>query len=1142
MSQTRYIIVFLLSLFSFIDLKGQRNYAPNSVLSSGTWLKISADSAGIFKVSAELLKKGGITTPINSSTIRLFGNGGNVLPEANHVQVVDDLAENSILLFDGDDGKFEGQDYFLFYNSGPESWFFDSSLSKFQYRKNPYSNVAYYYVTVGNDSGKRIIASALLVDPKDTVSEFIDYYHYEKDQINFLKSGKEWYGEEFNAQSGVLEKKIIVPLTNLIPGSNFIFKSEVIGRSSLQSNLVSVSINGNLLASHTTLPVNASLIDPVASVSTLAQTEAINTSSMEVNYKFSPGSINAKAWLNYFEVEAKRALDMSGLPQLEFNRVSKLSGNNSISYAIKNPSSSLGIWDVSAIHTPLSIRVVITNGIARFSGRDSGVHKYIAFNPAATKVPKLVGIVKNQNLHAQQSTDMIIITDKAFVAQAERLASFHRMHNRLSVTVTEVSMVFNEFSSGSTDPTAIRNYVKMFYDRAGSEIRIMPKYLLLFGSASYVFKEETGSEKNKLPSYQSQSSLDPLTSYVTDDYYGFLDDSDDINNNLLIPQLDIGIGRIPARTVAQAKYAIDKIISYHEPTGFGSWRNEIALIADDEDYNIHLNDAEYHALEIIEKATEINLNKIYLDAFEQESGVAGNRYPEVIKQINKGINNGLLILNYSGHGGSARLAQESILDKTVISNWNNANKLPLFITATCDFAPFDDPSQFSLGEELLLGGSNGAIGLLTTTRLVFASSNRIINNNYFKFSLKRDSLGKYPSLGIALKEAKNFTVSSSGDYINARKFVLLGDPAMKLAMPDYGVKSTSINGKLFSSSADTLKALNKYQITGIVTKPGGTVAEDFNGFVYPVVYDKPMLVKTRGNDPQSIKVGFQSQQNVLYKGKVKVEKGRFTYDFIIPKDIEPEYGSSKISYYAENGIYDAAGADTELLTGGTGLLEKSDGFGPLLECYLDDSTFKNGKTVGQNPKLYVKINDASGINFSQLGIGHEMTATLDQDFRKTYFLNEFYKPIASGLTKGSITYPLPLIPEGNHQLEVRAWDVFNNSGTCKLEFKVLAEKKTNILSFGCYPNPVLNQATFNFSVTGLRGPAEVEIQIFTALGQQVKGIKKSLNLQADLVYEIVWDGFDSENASLESGLYYSKLFVKNSMGETQQKVLKIIKF
>ena len=594
--------------------------------------------------------------------------------------------------------------------------------------------------------------------------------------------------------------------------------------------------------------------------------------------------------------------------------------------------------------------------------------------------------------------------------------------------------------------------------------------------------------------------------------------------------------------MAQAKYAIDKIISYHEPAGFGSWRNEIALIADDEDYNIHLNDAEYHASEIIGKATEINVNKIYLDAFEQESGVAGNRYPDVVKEINKGVNNGLLVVNYSGHGGSARLAQESILDKIIISNWNNANKLPLFITATCDFAPFDDPSQFSLGEELLLGGSNGAIGLLTTTRLVFASSNRIINNNYFKFSLKRDSLGKYPSLGIALKEAKNFTVSSSGDYINARKFVLLGDPAMKLAMPDYGVRSTSINGKLFSSSADTLKALNKYQITGIVTKPGRAVAEDFNGFVYPVVYDKPMLVKTRGNDPQSIKVGFQSQQNVLYKGKVKVEKGRFIFDFIIPKDIEPEYGSTKISYYAENGMYDAAGADIELQTGGAGLQEKNDGMGPNLDCYLDDSTFKSGETVGQNPKLYVNMKDASGINFSQLGIGHEMTATLDQDFRKTYFLNEFYKPIASGLLKGSITYPLPLIPEGNHQLEVRVWDVFNNSGTCKLEFKVLAEKKTNILSFGCYPNPVLNQATFNFSVTGLTGPAEVEIQIFTALGQQVKGIRKSMNLQADLVNEIVWDGFDSENGRIEGGLYYCKLFIKNAVGETQQKVLKIIMF
>jgi hypothetical protein len=393
-----------------------------------------------------------------------------------------------------------------------------------------------------------------------------------------------------------------------------------------------------------------------------------------------------------------------------------------------------------------------------------------------------------------------------------------------------------------------------------------------------------------------------------------------------------------------------------------------------------------------------------------------------------------------------------------------------------------------------------------------------------------------------MKQAKNFTVANSGDYINARKFVLIGDPAMKLAMPDHRVRSTSINGKPFISTSDTLKSLNKYIITGEVLKPEGSLASDFNGYVYPVVYDKPLSVKTRGNDEQSLKVEFQSRQNILYKGKVKAQNGRFIFDFIVPKDIDPEYGTSKISYYAENGVYDAAGADVVIQTGGVGLKEQNDGKGPILECYLNDSTFKNGGIVGPNPIIKIKMYDSSGINFSQLAIGHEITATLDQDFRKTYFLNDFYEPVSLGSLKGMISYALANISTGDHQLEIRAWDVFNNSGTCKLNFKVVPITNTTILSFGCYPNPVVNQASFTFSVDGLTGPSEVSIEVFTGLGQQVKSIKKSMNIQPGILNEILWDGLDTDGLTLQKGLYFCRLTIKNSSGEIQQKLLKIIKF
>ena len=1140
MSYNKSIAVFFLSLAMFINAIGQRQYSQASVLSSGDWLKISVDSHGIYRVGADFLKQGGIEYVVNPSLIRLFGNGGSVLPKANKIEIIDDLAENAIAIFDGGDGKFDGQDYFLFYAPGPNRWQFDSTESSFKYQKNTYSRQAYYFINIGNIAGKRVAFSGELNSPKDSIVDFVDHYRHELDQLNFLKSGKEWYGEEFDALSGNAEKKIDIPLTSIVPGSIFVLNSELVGRSSIKNNLISVSINGKPFYEHVTAPVNSSLIDPVASVSRLSKSGIINASKMEVTFSFSPGSVNAKAWLNYIEVYSKRALDMKGISYLQFNRIASNNNGKTISFSIANSPPLIRVWDITSLYNPFSLRALTVNGVTRFNAIDSGVRNYIAFEPDLSKVPKLIGVVKNQNLHAQQSTDMIIVADKALLSQAERLASFHRAHDQMKVVVTDVGMVFNEFSSGSFDPTAIRNYIKMFYDRAGNNIASRPKYLLLLGPASYVYKEGPGSEKNNVPSFQSESSLDPLTSYVTDDYFGFLDDGDDIENTNRIPALDIGIGRIPARTLAQAKNVIDKIISYHAPTNFGSWRNETALIADDEDFNIHLNDAEFHATEITEKAPELNLNKLYFDAFQQESGIAGNRYPKVVEQINQHIEKGVLILNYSGHGGSTRLAQEDILNKPMIAKWNNKNKLPLFITATCDFAPFDDYSQFSLGEELLLGNLNGAIGLLTTTRLVFASSNRIINNNYLKYSLKRDSTGRHPSLGLALKEAKNFTVSNSGDYINARKFILLGDPAMKLAIPDYKIRSTSINGKPFLPTSDTLKSLNKYTITGEVLKPEGSLANDFNGYVYPVVYDKPLLIKTRGNDVQSLKVDFQSRQNILYKGKVKAQNGRFTFEFIIPKDIDPDYGSSKISYYAENGMYDAAGADLSIQTGGAGLTEKNDGVGPRLECYLNDSTFKNGGTVGPHPILKLKMYDSSGINFSELAIGHEITATLDQDFRKTYFLNNYFQPASSGSLKGIISYPFKSIPSGSHQLDVRVWDVFNNSGTCKLDFKVVPQTKTNILSFGCYPNPIISQATFTFAVDGLTGSSDIEIQVFTSLGQSVAAIKTSMILQAGHVNEIKWDGVGKDGLLLQRGLYYCKLIIKNEAGEIQQKLLKVI--
>jgi hypothetical protein len=1121
-------------------VSAQKQYAKESILSNGQWVKISVDKTGIYKIDVSMMQSMGFIGKINSEGIRLFGNGGEVLPESNKMIFSDDLIENSISVIDGGDGFFDGNDYILFYACGPNHWKFDSSASKFNYSKNYYSTSSYYYVTTGNSKGKRISTANAPLSANRIVDEFDEHIHHELDSINFLKSGKEWYGEEFNEQAGVTQKNFNYSFNGLNKSRSFSFYSEVIGRSASTPNKINVLINGQPLFEHTTQPLIGTLIEQVANSSKLYGSGVFNLNKLDISYRFTPGSVNAKAWLNSFDLFFRRPLDMQGLTQLSFRDLPSIDKYSTATFNIKNPSQSIAVWQVTNLDEPISIKLNISNDVASFAASVDNFHEYIAFSPSAFMLPKIVGNVKNQNLHSLPSTDFLIITDASLIGQAERLAAFHQSHDNLKATVVEVGQIYNEFSSGSPDPSAIRNFVKMFYDRAGTNLSMRPCYLLFFGAASYILKETGLKITNKLPSYQSESSLDPLTSYVTDDYFGFLDDEEDINKTIILPKLDIGIGRIPARTLEQAKIAVDKILSYHFPESLGAWRNKITLVADDEDYNIHFNDAEYHSLMINEKAPALNIKKLYLDAFPQESGTGGSRYPEVNTAINQTIDKGTLIWNYAGHGGSIRLAQEVILDKKMIGTWKNEKKLPLFITATCDFAPFDDPSQFSIGEELLVGQPTGAIGLLTTTRLVFASSNKIINSNYFRFALQRNTVGLFPTLGESLLASKNYTVSTSGDYINARKFILLGDPAMKIALPAYRVTTKSINGNPLNPNSDTLKGLSKYVFSGEILSPQGDLAADFNGYVYPVLYDKKAPLKTLANDPLSTVANFTTQEHMLYNGKVKAENGKFTFSCIIPKDINLAYGAGKLSYYAENGQYDASGAEEGFQIGGMGNEAPNDGAGPLLNCFLNDSSFKNGSLVGESPTLVLRISDSSNINISGIGIGHDITAVLDENYRQTFFLNDFFEPELNGFLKGTVKFQLPNMVEGNHQLVLRAWDVFNNSGQCKVDFKVVYQKNTDVVTLKNYPNPVTAETVFMFQLAGLTGIVDVEIQVLTMQGQIVKKINKTINSTPNRFIEVVWNGRDENDNKPQSGMYSYRLLVRNAAGQTTQKVQKLI--
>lgn len=1119
---------------------GQRRYTQSSVLSTGKWAKVSIEHPGVFKISAAFLKNAGFSGSIPSANISFFGTGGGVLPESNQPMIGDDLPEVAIELYDGGDGMFDGSDYFLFYAPGPDQWIFNPITREFEFRKNPYSDQSYYFINIGNAQGKRITELPVVLNPGTVVVEFDEHYRHELDSINFLKSGKEWYGEPFGIQGGKPSSRdFTLPFSGAVAGSDFTLNSEVVGRSFEQPNRMQVLLNGQLLFEHSTPPLIGTLLEPTANVNRKSGKGKISGNGLVVGYRLNAGSASGEAWLNWFELHFRRSLDMQGFSQLPFRDLKSVAASGTASFSIRN-GTGIVVWDVSNPLLPGKLKTSLSGTDLRFANETSSLHEYIAFNPSQPEAPVLVGAVPNQNLHGLGQPNMVIVTDKSMATEAKRLADFHAQKDGLLSVVVESEQLYNEFSSGAPDPTAIRNFMKMLYDRAGTNPSAKPQYLLLFGGASYVYKEKTANRKNLVPSYQSESSLDPLTSYVTDDYFGYLDDDDDINQNLPAPLLDLGIGRIPARTNLQARQAVDKIIQYHGKASLGSWRNDITLVADDEDYNVHLNDAEYHASLIANESPVWNLEKIYLDAFKQESGTGGSRYPEVNAAISRKMNAGTLIWNYSGHGNSSRLAQEAILDKEMVGSWENATRLPLVITATCDFAPFDDPSQFSIGEDLFVGRNNGAIGLMTTTRLVFASSNRIINNHFFKYLLKRDNASKYPRLGNALMDSKNFTVVNSGDYINARKFTMLGDPAMKLAMPEYSVRSTTINGRPIAKGSDTLRSLNRYTIEGELLTPAGLLASDFNGDVYPEVFDKPTVLKTLANDPQSKAVNFNSLQNLLYKGKVSATNGKFSFSFIVPKDIDFQFGPARISYYADNGTYDAQGIDENLVVGGLGNQVPNDKAGPSIKGYLNDLQFVDGGIVNETPLLLVHLADASGINLSGNGIGHEITAVIDGNYRETIVLNDDFKPASAAALNGTIQFRLPQLSEGNHKILLKAWDVFNNSSEYTILCKVIKQDSIKVIRLFNYPNPVYHSTLFSFSLEGPYAGARAEVKIFTAEGQVLRTLSKAINEAGLRSIEIEWNGRDEKGNRLGRGVYIYQLTIVSKFGKLTQKVQKLI--
>jgi len=1110
------------------DTKKTKAFTNQSVLKSGKWVKIKIKETGIYQLTYNELLELGIDDP---SKLKIYGNSEGMLSVSNTEECQDDLRRNAIYFEKGSDGIFNQNDYILFFAKGPDQWTYNESEDFYSCTRHIYSDYNYFFLTSNNNPNEEITTLSSSSQPiNETITTFTDYIHYEKNNVNLIESGQLWFGETFDVTTSY---SFDFDFPNLIKTQPVNIKTALAARSSSNSSFT-IKSGAQTIATPPFDPVNMSSYTSTFAVRNIITEDfSSNNDDFTITIDYNKPSPSSKGWLDYITLNAQRQLNMSG-DQLRFNYFNADAVEKTIEFRIQNASEVTKIWKVNTPTTPINLEKqnVASNTISIKVKVEPGLNEFIAFNPENSLNPTLVGTVSNQNLHALGHRDMIIVTHPDFISQAQSIADLHSSEDGLSVAITTPEQIFNEFSSGTPDAAAIRNFIRMIYQRATTTDTL--KYLLLMGDGSYDHKSITAENINYVMTYQSENSLTPTASFVTDDFFGLLDATDNIefSNSGLV---DIGIGRLPVKSAQEAQQMVDKIYHYTDFNNRGDWINSITFVGDDEDNNIHMRDADRIAIKVDSTYPHFFINKIYLDAYPQQKTAVSESYPEVSQLINEQINNGILIFNYTGHGGENGLAHERIITIDNINSWKNKNKLAVFMTATCEFSRFDNHKYVSAGERVLLNPNGGGIALFSTTRLVYSSPNYILNQNFFNHVFEKDYKNNYHTLGDVMRLAKN----TSGTENNKRNFTLLGDPALKLPLPNYTIITDSINHKDVLHNTDTLKALGKVTIHGHIADETNNIITNYNGLVYPMVLDKKRTITTLGNDGE-IPMDFQTQNNILYKGKASVSNGHFQYSFVVPKDISYNYENGKISYYSLSSSSDAKGYFNDFIIGGTDNSAPPDHVGPQIKLYMNDENFVSGGVTDQNPVLYAILSDSSGINTVGNGIGHDITAILDNNTSDILVLNDYYESDVDNYQKGKIEYLFNKLEEGEHQIKVKVWDVYNNSSEGVLDFMVAESEKLAIKNLLNYPNPFTDQTAFYFDHNRPNEPLETMIQIFTVTGKLVKTIHATINSSGFRSDPIYWDGLDDFGDKLGRGVYIYQLKIRTLDGENVTKIEKLV--
>ena len=1098
-------------------------YADSSVLANGKWVKIRVADSGIYKITKSELAKMGFD---DLSKVRLFGCGGYMLPETNIGAITDDLHEVPLWRNNGN---------LLFYANGTIKWKYKSG--EFIHEQNCYSQYGYYFLnqTEGEEPMDFPVATALS-PAVVTYTTFPEHALYEKEEISLCSYGRVLL-DSYDYASG-RTKRYDFSLTDIAASRANIAVS--FGSNASVASSLGVYLNDKQIGTLSIGTAGSVEKGRIVEDSYVGACDTDENITITLKHNASSGTLNG--FLDFIRISYIRKLALRG--SFTVFRGMGVSGNANFKIATDNPD--IKVWRVTEASEIEEYKGEYFDGFYTVTAPASYSEELVAVdvNGSFPSV-EVVGDVPNQNLHSLEPVDMVIIvpSNGFFMTQAERLADMHRNLDSLRVVVVTAEQVYNEFSSGTPDATAYRRFMKMFYDRAENSDDA-PKYLLLMGDAfsdNRLITYKNRKQEDYLLGYQSKNSISTTLSYILEDYFGFLDDSE--GYEFVSDKVDIGIGRIPAQSVSELTSVVDKIINYAYNKEAGAWQNKIVVLADDGDEkapNSHMRDAENIASLVSRHFPSFMVHRIYWDDYPVVTLSTGNTYPGVTAAIKKELSEGALIMNYSGHGSSNLLSPEMAWKASDMAECVSP-RLPLWVTASCDISPFD-LGDGSIGEEAILNPNGGAVAMFTTTRTVYQSENALINQQFMRNVLSKDSDGKVSTIGDAVRKSKVNLISSATDLsVNKLQYVLLGDPALKLNVPEYNVIVDCFNGEN-SNVGGEANAGGKVIVEGHVENMRGEPVSDFNGVISPVMFDYEQKIVTKNNTDLGTYT-YYARKNKLYSGRDSVVNGRFSLTIPVPMDISYSDEEGLLNLYAvtHDKSISAQGVYDNFIVGGTSADISDDKVGPDITLYLNSSSFCDGDEVNSAPCLFVKLSDVDGINTVGSGIGHDIVAIVDNDEAYTFNLNNSFVSSVGDYTSGDIMFPLSSLPAGEHTLMVRAWDLLNNSSVATVNFTVVPDLTPDFIELDATPNPVHRGESLVFMIAHDRPQSEitVTIEVFDFQGKLLWNNTEN-TICDGTAYTYRWDVSAEGGQPLPTGIYLYRAKISAGGGSVQTKTRKFI--